>query len=221
MTPRTVLIDAALTDALGRHGGTQVVLVGAGLDARPWRLPALDGVTVLSVDHPASQRDLRHRAEHLPPPVCDLRYVAVDLTRDPMTPPLRDAGHDPGLPTVWVWEGVVPYLSRQEVSETLDALTAASGPGSSLLVQYQAPSVVASLGRRAAGLLSRLASAPSPLADEPWKSTWSAARMAALLADHGWTVESDVDLLDYSTRIGSPSRHARSLANGRVAVARL
>jgi methyltransferase (TIGR00027 family) len=170
VAPRTVVIDIAVSGALERGEDWQVVLLGAGLDARPWRLAALRGIPVFSVDHPASQADLRRRAEGLPDPVCDLRLVAADLAQDPLGSLLSAAGHDPLLPTAWVWEGVIPYLSREQVSATLDALTGISAAGSILVAQYQSRSLTAQLGRRVAGLASRLTGVPSPLAGEPWRS---------------------------------------------------
>jgi methyltransferase (TIGR00027 family) len=222
MAPRTVVIDIAVIRALERGGDWQVVLLGAGLDARPWRLTALRGIRVFSVDHPASQADLRRRAEGLPDPVCDLRFVAADLTQEPLGSLLSAAGHDPLLPTAWVWEGVIPYLSRAQVSATLDALTGISAAGSILVAQYQSRSLKAQLGRRVAGLASRLTGVLSPLTGEPWRSQWSQMRMAGLLADRAWAVDSDVSLLESATRLGTPTGGAaRSLAIGRVAVARL
>ena len=221
MAPRTVLIDTAVSRTLEQSGAWQVVLLGAGLDGRPWRLPALRGITVFSLDHPASQADLRRRAETLPSPVCDLRFVAVDLTHEPLGPRLAAAGHDPLRPTVWIWEGVIPYLSRPQVTATLDALTGISAAGSVLVAQYQSRSLSAQVGRRVAGLVSRLSGAVSPLAGEPWRSLWSERQIARLLADRGWVVDSDVSLIESTARYDTPYGSAGSLANGRVAVARL
>lgn len=220
VAPRTVLIDTAVSEAVEPGGDWQVVLLGAGLDARPWRLEPLRGLPVFSVDHPATQADWRHRAHGLPEPMCDLRLVPVDLAREPLASRLAVAGHDPLRPTVWVWEGVIPYLSGREVTATVDALTAASAMGSVLVAQYQSRSLSAQLGRRLTGLVSRLSGVPSPLAGEPWKSLWSPARMAGLLADSGWLVASDVNLLDCATLLGTPSGRAGSLVTGRVLVAR-
>jgi methyltransferase (TIGR00027 family) len=222
MAPRTVVIDIAVSGALERGGEWQVVLLGAGLDARPWRLAALRGIPVYSVDHPASQADLRRRAEGLPDPLCDLRFVAADLSREPLGALLSSAGYDTFVPTAWVWEGVIPYLSRAQITATLDALTSISAAGSMLVAQYQSRSLTAQLGRGVAGLVARVAGVPSPLAGEPWRSLWSQARMAGLLADRGWAIDSDVSLLEGATRLGTPTSGAtRSLATGRVAVAHL
>lgn len=221
MAPRTVLIDTAVTTTLEQGGAWQVVLLGAGLDGRPWRLAALRGITVFSVDHPASQADLRRRAESLATPLCDLRFVAVDLTHEALGSRLTAAGHDPLRPTAWIWEGVIPYLSRPQVTATFDAVAGLSANGSVLVAQYQSRSLSAQVGRRVAGLASRLWGASSPLAGEPWRSLWSEEQIARLLADRGWVVESDVSLLESTTRCDTPYGSARSLANGRVAVARL
>lgn len=58
MAPRTAAIDEAIERAAHR----QVVLVGAGLDGRPWRLASLREATAFSVDHPAPQADARARS---------------------------------------------------------------------------------------------------------------------------------------------------------------
>ena len=220
VTPRTVLIDTALTAALDRAPGSQVVILGAGLDARPWRLLALTGLSVLSVDHPASQADAHRRTASLTSPVCELRFVPVDLSSEPLGPALSAVGHDATGPTVWVWEGVIPYLTHVAVGATIEALTRVSGSGSCLIANYQAPSLAASLGRRAVGLVTRMSGIESPLADEPWQSLWTQAGIAEIVTGHGWTVDSDQDLLEVADRIGSPSRRRRSLAGGRVVVAR-
>jgi len=220
MAPRTVLIDTAVGRTLQQSGDWQVVMLGAGLDGRPWRLATLRGITVFSVDHPASQADLRRRAEVLPSPLCDLRLVAVDLTHEPLGPRLAAAGHDPLRPTVWIWEGVIPYLSRAQVTATVDAVTGISAAGSVLVAQYQSHSLTAQVGRRVAGLASRLSGATSPLAGEPWRSLWSERQIARLLSERDWVVDSDVSLLESTVRCDTPNASARSLANGRVAVAR-
>ena len=111
--PRTVAIDDAVRD----HGAAQVVVLGAGLDARAWRMPELARATVFEVDHPASQRDKQRRLGDLAPTAGQVVPVAVDLEHDPLAPALEAAGFDPALETTWVWEGVVPYLTSDAVAE--------------------------------------------------------------------------------------------------------
>jgi methyltransferase (TIGR00027 family) len=215
MVPRTVAIDDAITDA----GHRQVVVLGAGLDTRPWRLEALRDAVVFAVDHPASQAEARRRTEGLTA-VGRLEWVPVDLSTDDLGGALSAAGHDPAAPTTWVWEGVVPYLTADDVRGTAAGIAARSAPGSVLVVQYQTRSWTASAGRQLSRVVLRLTRTHDPLAAEPWRSLWSPASMARLLDGQGFVVGADEDLLTLADRLGSPATRRRSLTNGRVAVAR-
>ncbi|MGZ3565480.1 MAG: class I SAM-dependent methyltransferase, partial [Gemmatimonadaceae bacterium] len=54
MALRTSTIDAAMRAAVSR-GTKQIVILGAGLDGRAWRMNELAGLRVFEVDHPATQ----------------------------------------------------------------------------------------------------------------------------------------------------------------------
>src|SRR5256885_4200213 len=118
---RTVAID----DAVKARATPQVVILGAGLDTRAWRMAELAHATVFEVDHPSSQRDKQHRIAALPPPTGPLTLVPVDFTTDRLDNSLHAAGHRADKPTTWLWEGVVPYLTRTEVVSNTDLLTVA------------------------------------------------------------------------------------------------
>jgi methyltransferase (TIGR00027 family) len=212
VVPRTVAIDRAVTEA----GAPQVVVVGAGLDSRAWRLPALRSSTVYLVDHPASLADAQARSAGLDPVAGRLVRVAADLGRADLAGALADAGHDAQVPTTWVWEGVVPYLTRDQVRTTVAAIGRSSAPGSTLVVNYQAPSLASTLGRPLGWLIVRLARAEHPMRGEPWRSAWTPARMAELLRTHGFVPRQDEALLRIAQRLGSPTTGRHSLASGRV-----
>ncbi|WP_203727956.1 class I SAM-dependent methyltransferase [Paractinoplanes durhamensis] len=209
VVPRTVAID----DAVRTAPTSQLVILGAGLDGRAWRLD-LPGTTVYEVDHPASQQEKRDRAAALDgePP----RFVPVDFARDRLTDALKAAGQRDDEPTTWIWEGVVPYLTRPEVATTVAAITARSAPGSRLIVNYQAPSLLAGVTRKVIGAAARKV---NPWAAEPWRSTWRPTAMAHLLASNGFAVRRDHDLLVTATALGVRPRQSVSLRNGRVALA--
>jgi methyltransferase (TIGR00027 family) len=130
MVPRTIAID----DAVRAHGAGQVVVLGAGLDSRAWRMPELAAATVLEVDHPASQQDKQRRVADLQPTAAAVVPVAVDLEHQRLTPALERAGFDRSRPTTWVWEGVVPYLSAEAVEATAAQVADLAAPGSLLVV---------------------------------------------------------------------------------------
>ncbi|MFL6170191.1 MAG: class I SAM-dependent methyltransferase [Ornithinibacter sp.] len=215
MVPRTVAIDDAVRD----HGAQQVVVVGAGLDARAWRMPELARATLFEVDHPASQRDKQRRLSGIEPTAGQVVAVAVDLERDPLAPALRATGFDPALETTWVWEGVVPYLTSDAVAETVSHLAELSAPGSILVVNYQSRSVSASVMRRVMRVAMRLTRQHDPMAGEPWRSAWSPDAMRAMLGRHGFETIRDDDLLSLASGLDLPHEADASLRNGRVAVA--
>ena len=135
---RVAAIDRELEKAV-HAGARQVVILGAGLDTRAFRLRVLAETTVYEVDHPATQAAKRERTVPLHPLARSLVFVAVDFERDSLSTRLKDAGHLPAVPTAWVWEGVVMYLSDAALSSTLASVARSSAPGSTLIVHYHEP----------------------------------------------------------------------------------
>jgi len=215
VVPRTAAID----EAIRTHPHPQLVILGAGLDSRSWRMPELAGVDVTEIDHPASQRDKCERVGDRPPLARTHRLQPADLGVDELDTALECAGHDPETPTTWLWEGVVPYLRRTDIARTLHAVADRSARGSTLIVNYQTPSWRARSGRLAAAVFARLGGARTITAGEPWRTLLSPADAARLLGDAGFGVQTDDDLLTVAQRIGLSSTHTTSLCNGRVAVA--
>jgi methyltransferase (TIGR00027 family) len=125
---RTRYIDDAVAAFVAGHGdsGAQVVLLGAGLDARAFRL-ALP-TRFFEIDLPAT---LTYKEATLAMAGVEPRSartaVAVDLATTPFDRPLLAAGFDRALPTIVVWEGVVNYLdddAATAVVQTLSGLVA-------------------------------------------------------------------------------------------------
>jgi methyltransferase (TIGR00027 family) len=216
IVPRTIAIDRAVRE----HRPDQVVILGAGLDTRAWRMPELGKATVFEVDHPASQRDLLERTGPRQPLALRMAPVPVDLATQTLAPGLMDAGFEPQAITTWIWEGVIPYLTELQVRTTLRQVSALSSPGSRLVASYQARSLPTQALRSALRALLRLTRQPDPLADEPWRSLWRPADVRAMLLENRFDVETDEDLLSLSDGLGlSVEGNTGSLRNGRVAIA--
>jgi methyltransferase (TIGR00027 family) len=212
MTARTVAID----DAVRAGAHPQVVILGAGLDGRAWRMPELSGVDVFEVDRPASQQDKRERATALDPAAGSLRFVPVDLTRAALGPALAAAGHQESLPTTWVLEGVIPYLTETDAAATVAAVAARSAPRSRLVVSYQTGSPRAALGRLLARASLRLTGREDPMAHEPRRSSWTPESLQAVLAGAGLQVIDDTGLVALAGELSVPTRQ---VGTSRVAVA--
>jgi methyltransferase (TIGR00027 family) len=202
---RTRAIDDVIAAGLAA-GIRQIVVLGAGLDARAWRLsvlrdapdvPDVPGVIVFEVDHPASQAYKRERLAAVDsaaePYARDVRFVGVDFERDSLTERLSAAGHDLGQPSVFVWEGVIMYLTTEAVHATLSALSALAAEGSLLAVSY---CIFPGVGPVSKAVLS--------LAGEPIRTRLEPRELAALLARHGFEATSDAGDREWARIFGTP-----------------
>lgn len=211
---RTAAIDAALRDAL--HGGcTQLGILGAGLDARAWRVPELHDTDVFEVDHPSTQAGKREAVASLPLCARSACFVAVDFERERLGVRLADEGHDAARPTAWIWEGVTPYLRRAAIEQTLADVAARSAAGSVLMMTYAVPELVL-LPIPGIGAITRLAF--SGLGEGLFGSM-APADATRLVATHGFTVTSDTDARTWTEHARGSAALARPFRGERLLVA--
>ncbi len=116
-------------------GLDELVLLGAGLDSRPYRLAdRLGGLRVFEVDHPASQATKRSRLRRLSVEQSrNVSFVPLDFTRDDLPGELARAGHDERAATLFIWSGVSPYLPEDAVREILSWVGAHTSPRTSIV----------------------------------------------------------------------------------------
>jgi methyltransferase (TIGR00027 family) len=180
---RTVILDRAITSGPPPQ---QLVILGAGLDSRAWRLDCLKDTVVFEVDHPSTQAWKRERSAAIPYKAKDVRFVAMDFGRDQLAPLIRSAGFDPAKRSFWLWEGVTLYLRPEEVSANLGAFAALSAPDSRIALTYL---------RRKNGRVPR--SLFLALMGEPIRSAFAPAEIAELARRHGWRLISDTNIQDW------------------------
>lgn len=165
-------------------GVRQVVILGAGLDTFAYRNP-YPGLRIFEVDHPATQAWKRHRlvAAGIDVPAT-VSFVPVDFEVDVLSAELRSAGFSRTDPAVFVWLGVVFYLTSDAVHATLEYIAGQAQPTEVIfdyLQQADTDEDRAQLQERA----QRVAEA-----GEPWFGYFSPAGIAAELRALGFT---DID----------------------------
>lgn len=211
MRVRTAAIDDAVRDAV-RRGVLQLVVLGAGLCARAWRMKELRDSIVFEVDHPSTQAYKRARLEGLVPEAREARFVPVDFERDDLLRALEDAGHDARATTTWIWEGVTPYLTYEAIASTLATVRERSSEGSTIALTYYPPSE-----RRHHPMLHAVSFGARVLG-EPFHGLVSVAEMHGLLVRSGFAVEDDASHLELAKRMGL--RRSWPAIDERVVVAR-
>jgi methyltransferase (TIGR00027 family) len=118
-------------------GVGQVVIMGAGLDSRPYRLRAeLEGVRLFEVDHPLTASLKRERLKAVFGEVPgQIAYVSVDLAEEDPGEALAASGFDPSSPVLILWVGVAMYLPAKAVVDQLEWVSCRP-PSSSVAFDY-------------------------------------------------------------------------------------
>ena len=178
-------------------GVRQVVVVGAGLDTFSLRNPfAAQGVRVFEVDYPATQAWKRERRAEADLPIpASLSFAPVDFERQSLGEGLARAGFQQDHPAFFQWLGVVPYLTREAISATLDFV--ARIPGSAVVFDYTEPFENHSPGPRARLMAT---AEQAPVRGEPWLSFFDPRELATLLRDKGFADIEDVGFAELVSR---------------------
>jgi methyltransferase (TIGR00027 family) len=180
-----------------QRGVRQVVVLGAGLDTFALRNPYAGlGVRVFEVDSPATQVWKRERLKHagLANPA-SITFVPVDFERQSLADGLAAAGFHAGRAAFFQWLGVVPYLTREAVSLTLDFI--AGVPDSEVVFDYAEPFENYPADRRA-NVIAVEASAAAR--GEPWLSLFDPTALSEMLRAKGFRVVEDLGLAELTER---------------------
>jgi methyltransferase (TIGR00027 family) len=188
LTVRTVAIDRLLAEAFGR-GARRVVNLGAGLDARPYRLDLPFGMDWVEADFPALIAE-KERLLAGETPNCPVRRFGIDLSDGAARRAFfADLARD-GVPSVVLTEGVIAYLDPGEVDDLSRDMRAAPGFRFWIL-DYRQGKLRNHKERKA--LAKRLAAAP-------WK--FDVEDPKAFFAARGWKPAQDLHILDIGDALG-------------------
>ncbi len=157
MVLRTRFFDDWLAAVLARGAVRQVVIPGAGLDTRCYRLDWPAGVRCFEIDRPDTLRDkaeILDRASAVPR--CHREVVEADLLGR-WTDAVLAAGFDLAQPSAWILEGLLFYLEPDAIARLLGQVSGLASAGSELGFDIVNHAVLTS----------------------PWTSPWVAMQAAA------------------------------------------
>ncbi|MFI1867307.1 class I SAM-dependent methyltransferase [Streptomyces jumonjinensis] len=146
-SPPVVAIRARMGDEAVRmaveDGIRQVVSLAAGLESRAFRLELPTDLLYMEVDLPALLEARQHRLAQAGlslQPGCRRVEVAADLSGQ-WRQQLEDAGFDPTARTLWIVEGLLPYLDSETCHTLLRTVRDMSAPDSRLWCDHVHPDV--------------------------------------------------------------------------------
>lgn len=103
-----------------KHERSQIVLLGAGLDARAYRVEPLreNEHTIFEIDFDLVNIYKENILQE-EKPLCNLARVSADLSEPAWILQLEKAGFSYDIPTLWLLEGLVYYIDRDMVISVL------------------------------------------------------------------------------------------------------
>ena len=124
MIVRTAVFDEIILDTISTYGIDTVINLAAGLDARAWRLPVSPSLRWIDVDLPGI---LDYKLDTLrnSQPVCEYEAVRLDLTDDDARKALFVRLGAASKATLVVTEGLLIYLTSDQVGKLATDLRAA------------------------------------------------------------------------------------------------
>jgi methyltransferase (TIGR00027 family) len=196
-TARSRIAEDALSGSIER-GVRQIVVLGAGLDTFALRNPYGEQIRIYEVDYLATQAWKRQRLAEAELPIPQwLVLVPCDFELDDLGETLVGAGFQQHWPAFFTWLGVVPYLTQDTISSTLEYI--ASIQNSEVVFDYMEPPEAFSEEMR--GFVTKRTEQLEKI-EERWASRFEPAGIAAILRSHGFCDIEDINFQEIASRFG-------------------
>lgn len=152
---RTKFIDDALENAVANKKISQILIVGAGLDARTVRLPILQSskLKLFEIDFPVfldakiqlfTDLGFGYVYEHcknidpIPKQSFPSIFVGIDLSQNinSLKELLKQKTFNQNLPSFWILEGLTGYLNHEELQSLFETIAELSSCNSILVITW-------------------------------------------------------------------------------------
>jgi len=128
-------IDDQLKNNIAKKEIETVVNLGVGMDARAYFIPGVESIHYFELDHPSViKKKIKIIKKVLGKLPDNVVYVPIDFEMQSLDNELKNAGYNLSSKTLFIWEGVTPYLSEEAVDNTLKYVS--SAPGSKIVFTY-------------------------------------------------------------------------------------
>ena len=118
-----------------KNGTVQVVNLGAGFDTLAWRFcQQHKEVNFIEIDHPATSKYKKKALQKDASNIDNMHFLSVDFSQQNLYQALSEYEHfDDSLPTLYICEGVLMYLSKEDIDLLFDSIAKLTGTNSQLV----------------------------------------------------------------------------------------
>ena len=192
-------IDDKTLEALS-EGINAVVILGAGLDTRAYRLAAVKAIPVFEVDLPENIKYKRARLERLYGTVpAHVTLVPIDFDNQDLATGLASQGYRTEYRSFFIWEAVTQYLTEAGIRKTFEFLARAKAR-SRLVFTYVRKDFIDGTERYGLDTLYQAYRVSGPL----WRFGLAPEQVAAFLGEYGWAETEQVGSQEYTERYLRP-----------------
>ena len=133
---RTRYIDDVLKNSITKKEIETVVNLGSGMDCRAYYIPGIESKRYFEVDHPSvikrKKTKLGKILGNLPNHII---FVPIDFEKQSLNAELKRVGYNSSSKTLFIWEGVTQYISK-EANDSILKYVAQASPGSNIVFTY-------------------------------------------------------------------------------------
>jgi methyltransferase (TIGR00027 family) len=187
---RTVIIDDYIKGAIA-EGVDTILNLGAGLDTRPYRMALPESLLWIEADYPQM---INFKEEQLSSekPLCRLERVKIDLADEGERRKMLDRINSGAKKLLVLTEGLIPYLSNDQVGSLADDLDRLDHIHS-WIAEYHSPELAKLRERRI--MTKKFQNAPFKFNPGDW---------FGFFAEHGWRSKEIRYIADVADRLHRP-----------------
>jgi methyltransferase (TIGR00027 family) len=150
-------IDDFLKERLG-EGLEQIIILGAGYDTRAYRTTGIEKTRIFEVDQSATQNLKIKRLKQIIDPIPGfVTFVSVDFNSQALGERLQSEGYNEHAKTLFIWQGVTYFLTKEGVDRTLHFIAEHSGLGTTVIFDYMYNEIIQDKRRKDVKALRRAA----------------------------------------------------------------
>ena len=129
-------VDDIIKTSLEKKEVEAVVNLGCGMDCRAYNIPGIEEIPYFEIDHPTVIKSKMKKMEKILGKLPDhVTYIPIDFQTQTIDEALKNAGYNLSSKTLFIWEAVTQYISKEATDGTLKYIAQAA-PGSKVVFSY-------------------------------------------------------------------------------------
>jgi len=129
-------VDDIIKTSLEKKEVEAVVNLGCGMDCRAYNIPGIEEIPYYEIDHPTVIKSKMKKMEKILGKLPDhVTYIPIDFQTQTIDEALKNAGYNLSSKTLFIWEAVTQYISKEATEGTFKYIAQAA-PGSKVVFSY-------------------------------------------------------------------------------------